>query len=175
MSKTDAFETALLQLLFTNANLANIGDATGLRGSTTAGSFFVSLHTADPGEAGNQTTSECNYTGYARVGVARSGSGWTVTGNSVSPVANIDFVNPTNTTNLPQTATHFGIGTASTGTGNLIYNRDHLDGRDAAADDGQHRHRGLSRWPTTILAPLGPARSRLPPTTSAASTSSASR
>lgn len=121
MSKSNAFETALMSLLFNNSNIANVGDATGLRGSSTAGSLYVSLHTADPGEAGDQTTSECNYTSYARVAVARSAGGFTVTGNSVSPVANVDFAKPTNMTNLPQTATHFGIGTGSSGAGTLLY------------------------------------------------------
>lgn len=73
MSASNAFETALLTLLFNNTNAANIGDATGLRGSTTAGVFYISLHTADPGETGSQTTSESAYTSYARVSVARSG------------------------------------------------------------------------------------------------------
>jgi hypothetical protein len=68
-----------LLLLFNNTNAANIGDATGLRGSTTAGSLYLSLHTADPGETGSQTTSECNYTSYARQAVARSSGGFTIT------------------------------------------------------------------------------------------------
>lgn len=38
MSKTNAFENALLELVFKNTNIANIGDATGLRGSSVAGS-----------------------------------------------------------------------------------------------------------------------------------------
>ena len=118
MSKSNAWETALLQLLFNNTDAANIGDATGLRGSSTAGSLWVSLHTADPGEIGNQSTSEAAYTGYARVGVARSGSGWTVTGNSVSPAATISFPAATGGT---ATVTHFGIGTAQTGNGVLLY------------------------------------------------------
>ena len=120
MSKSDAWETGLLELLFKNTNFANVGDATGLRGSTTAGSLYISLHTADPGEGGSQTTNECNYTSYARVAVTR-GAGFTVTGNSVSPAANATFPNPSNTTNLSQTATHFGIGTAASGAGVLLY------------------------------------------------------
>jgi hypothetical protein len=118
LSKSNAWETDLLNLLFTNANAANIGDATGLRGSTTAGSLYVSLHTADPGEAGDQTTSETTYTGYARVAVARSGAGWTVTGNSVSPAATVAFPACTGGT---ATVTHFGIGTSSSGAGKLLY------------------------------------------------------
>jgi hypothetical protein len=118
MSKTNTWENALLELVFKNTNAANIGDATGLRGSSTAGSFYVSLHTGDPGEAGDQTTSETAYTSYARVAVARSGSGFTVTGNSVSPAANVDFPECTGSTS---TITHFGIGTASSGAGVLLY------------------------------------------------------
>jgi hypothetical protein len=67
----------LLKLVFTNTTWANVGDATGLVGSSVAGSLYVSLHTASPA-AGDQTTSETSYTGYARVAVARSGAGWTV-------------------------------------------------------------------------------------------------
>jgi hypothetical protein len=119
MSLTNAAETAILQLLFENANWANIGDATGLRGSTAAGDWFVSLHTADPGETGTQTTSEISYTGYARMAVARSTAGWTVTGASVVPDANIDFGAMTG--GAGGTVTHFGIGTALSGTGNLIF------------------------------------------------------
>jgi hypothetical protein len=120
-AKTDAFETLFLQLLFQNANAANIGDATGLRGSTTAGQFFVSLHTADPGEAGAQNTSEVSYTGYARVGINRASGagGFTVSGNTVS-----FGTNPTSfgaCTAGSATATHFGIGTASSGAGVLLY------------------------------------------------------
>lgn len=118
MSASNAFETALLALIFENTNAANIGDATGLRGSTTAGSLYVSLHTADPGEAGAQNTSEAGYTSYARVAVARSSSGWTTTGNSVVNDAAINFPAATGGSS---TVTHFGIGTDSSGAGNLLF------------------------------------------------------
>lgn len=119
MSKSNSWENALLLLLFNNTNAANIGDATGLRGSSTAGSLHVSLHTADPGEAGDQTTNEISYTGYSRVAVARSGAGWVVTNNSVSPAATISFGAMTG--GAGGTVTHFGIGTASSGAGVLLY------------------------------------------------------
>lgn len=117
MSKTNTWENDLLLLVFNNTNASLIGDATGLRGSTTAGSLYVSLHTADPGEAGSQTTSEATFTGYARVAVAR-GAAWTVAANAVVPTANIDFPACTAGTN---TITHFGVGTDSTGAGKLLY------------------------------------------------------
>ena len=118
MSATNAFETNLLQHIFQNAAIANIGDATGLPASATAGSLYVSLHTADPGEAGAQTTSEAAYTGYARQAVARSGSGWTVSGNNASNAAAVAF-GPC--TAGSTTLTHFGIGTASGGTGHVLF------------------------------------------------------
>lgn len=118
MSKGNIFENDLLLLIFNNVNIANIGDATGLRASTVAGQLFLSLHTADPGEAGDQSTNEVAYTGYARVGVARSGAGFTVTGNSVSPAVNVDFGA---CTALPATYAFWGIGTSASGAGKLLY------------------------------------------------------
>lgn len=118
MSKSDACENGLLLLIFNNTNFANVGDATGLRGSTAAGSFYVSLHTADPAEGGNQASNEAAYGGYARVAVARAAGGFTVTGSSVSPTANITF--PPGISGAG-TATHFGVGTALTGAGVLLY------------------------------------------------------
>ena len=118
MSKTNAWENGLLLLVFNNSNFANVGDATGLRGSSSAGSLYVSLHTGDPGEAGSQTTSECTYGAYARVAVARSGAGFTVTNDSVSPASIVAFPEATSGS---ETATHFGIGTDSSGAGTLLY------------------------------------------------------
>lgn len=118
MSKTNSWENALALLVFNNTNAANIGDATGLRGSSSAGSLYLSLHTSDPGEAGDQTTNEIAYTSYARVAVARSGSGFTVTGGAIALAANADFPAGTGGSG---TATHFGIGTATSGAGVLLY------------------------------------------------------
>lgn len=117
MSMTNVFETGLLDLIFKNTNLSLIGDATGLRGSSAAGVLYVSLHTADPNEAGDQSTSEATYTGYARVAVARSGSGWTVVGNNVSNAVAVVFPTCSAGSN---TITHFGIGTESSGAGKLL-------------------------------------------------------
>lgn len=118
MSKSNSWENSMLLLLFNNTNVANVGDATGLRGSTTAGSLYVSLHTADPGEAGDQTTNEATYTSYARVAVARTSGGWTITANVVNPTGAITFPAGTGGSG---TVTHFGIGTASSGAGVLLY------------------------------------------------------
>jgi len=118
MSATNAFETALLTLYFNNTDHANIGDAAGLQNSATAGSFYVSLHTADPGETGTQATSETAYGSYARQAVARSGAGWTVSGNTASNTAAINWPACSSGTS---TITHFGIGTDVSGTGNLLF------------------------------------------------------
>lgn len=118
MSKSNACENSLLLLIFNNTDFALIGDAAGLQNSATAGNLYFSLHTADPGEAGNQTTSEITYTSYARVAVARSGAGFTVTANSVSPAATVSFPAGTGGSG---TATHFGVGTDASGAGVLLY------------------------------------------------------
>lgn len=118
MSKGNTFENDLLLLLFNNTNIANIGDATGVRGSSAAGSLYMALHSADPGEAGDQTTNEVAYTSYARVAIARSGSGFTVSGNSVSTAANTDFPAATGGS---ASATHWSIGSASAGAGKILY------------------------------------------------------
>ena len=118
MSKSNTFENDLLLLVFNNTDITLIGDAAGLQNSAAAGSLYVSLHTSDPGEAGDQTTNGTAYTDYARVAVARSGAGWTVTGNAVANAALVQF---------PQcgvtgaTLTHFGVGTDSSGAGKLLY------------------------------------------------------
>lgn len=115
MSKGNTFENDWLKLIFNATAIANIADNAA---SSPLTNLYVSLHTADPGEAGDQTTSEATYTSYARVAVARTSGGFTVTGNSVSPAANIDFPAATGGTN---TITHFAIGTASSGAGKLLY------------------------------------------------------
>lgn len=115
MSKGNTYENDLLLLIFNATAIANIADNAGTSPLT---NLYVSLHTADPGEAGDQTTNEIAYTSYARVAVARSGSGWTVSGNSVSPAATISFPAGSGGSG---TATYFGVGTASSGAGKLLY------------------------------------------------------
>lgn len=115
MSKTNNWENSILSLLFNATATTNVADNAA---SSPLTNLYVSLHTSDPGETGTQSTSECNYGSYARVAVARSGSGWTVTANSVSPASAINFPEATSGTN---TATHFGIGSLSSGSGVLYY------------------------------------------------------
>ena len=115
MSKTNAFETDLLELIF---NATTLEDLAENKVTSPAANLYVSLHTGDPGETGDQTTSEATYTSYARVAVARTSGGWTITGNTADNTAAITFPQCTGGSN---TITHFGIGNASTGAGYLIY------------------------------------------------------
>lgn len=114
-TKSDSLENSLLKLLFNAVAIANVADNAASSPLTT---LKVSLHTAEPGDAGDQTTSEATYGGYARVSVNRTTGGWVVTANSVSPAATISFPECTAGSN---TITHFGIGTATSGAGILHY------------------------------------------------------
>lgn len=116
MSKGNTFENDWLKLIFNATAIANIADNAA---SSPLTNLYVSLHTADPGEAGDQATNETAYAGYARQAVARSGAGFTVSGNSVSPAANVDF--PECTASPGAAITHFAIGTAVSGGGKLLY------------------------------------------------------
>ena len=118
MSKSNNFENQLLLLIFNNTDIANVGDAAGLQNSVTAGSLYVALHTADPGEAGTQATSEATYTGYARVAVARSGAGWTVAANAVSNAAAVAFGACTAGSS---TCTYFSVGKEVSGATDILY------------------------------------------------------
>lgn len=105
MSASNAFETDLLELIFNGTTIGNLADDAGTSPATT---ITVALHTSDPGEAGTQSTNEATYTSYARVTVNRNSGGWTVSGNSVSPVANIEFPAATGGS---ETITHWSVGT----------------------------------------------------------------
>lgn len=118
MSKSNTFENDLLLLIFNNTDIADIGDAGGLQNSATAGSLYVALHTGDPGEGGTATTSESAYGSYARVAVARTAGGWTVSGNTASNTALVQFPECSSGS---ETITHVSITTASSGASKILY------------------------------------------------------
>lgn len=120
MSMSDSAESNAWKLIFQNITWAGVGDATGMVGSTVPGSLYVALHTADPGEAGSQTTNETSYTSYARVGVVRSAVGWTLSGTSPTQVANAAAVAFPQCGVTGATLTHFSIGKASSGAGEIV-------------------------------------------------------
>ncbi len=117
MSMSNTAEAAWMALLFQNITWANVGDAGGLLKSVADGSFYISLHTADPGEAGDQTTSEANYTSYARVAVARDNTKWGLTANVIDNLALITFPACTGGSS---TCTYGAIGRDTAGAGMII-------------------------------------------------------
>jgi len=117
--KSNYLQQGVLALIFNATALSNIADNAAVSPLT---NLYVALHTADPTNGGNQSSNEISYTSYARVAVARTAGGWTVSGSSptqVSPAANITF--PTSTGGAGGTASFWSVGTASSGAGNLLY------------------------------------------------------
>lgn len=120
MSKGETYKNQYLLHLFNNANIPGIGDGTGLRGSSSVGSLYVALHTANPAGAGNdQTTFEISYTGYARVPLLRDSSCFVVAGAVAAFTSTVTF--PLMTGGAGGTATHFSIGVAASGASMLLY------------------------------------------------------
>lgn len=115
MSKGNTFENDLVKLIFNATAIANLADNAA---SSPLTNLYLSLHTADPGEAGDQTTNETSYGGYARLAVARTSGGFTITNNEAALTANADFPEATSGT---ATITHFAVGTASSGAGKILY------------------------------------------------------
>lgn len=115
MSKSNSLENALMLLLFNATTFNGIAENDSTSPNT---DLYVSLHTADPGEGGSQTTSECAYGSYARVAVARSGAGWTVTNNTATNAALVQFPQCSSGS---ETATYVGVGLGSSGAGTLLY------------------------------------------------------
>jgi hypothetical protein len=113
MTMSNAAEENFFQLLFQAATWTNVATASGTI-------HYLSLHTSNPGETGNQLTNEIAYTNYARVAVTRNGTNWGVTPGDPTVAANLlAFVFPTCGA-TPGTATHFGIGTLVSGAGELL-------------------------------------------------------
>ena len=78
--------------------------------------IYLALHTADPTSAGNQSTSEANYTGYVRIPITRAGGGWSGT-NPLSNTALAQFGICTAGTN---TLTYVSLGTVVAGAGQIL-------------------------------------------------------
>lgn len=107
MSKSNTFENDIMAFTFNNTAVSGIGTT-----------LYVALHTGDPGEAGDQTTSEAAYAGYTRIGVNRNSGGFTVSGNQASNTAEVLF--PTST-NGPEVITHVSVGVNASGASKILY------------------------------------------------------
>ena len=121
MSKSNQWESDLLKLYFQNVPSAGVGDAGGLQPSGAAGNAYVALHTADPGEAGTQATSEATYTGYVRQAVVRSAVGWTISGTAPTQAANAATITYPACTAGGDSLTHFSVGDDLVGAGKIRY------------------------------------------------------
>ena len=115
MSFSNQFEADILGLIFNATAISGLADNAS---ASPLANLYVALHTADPGEGGNQATSEVNYTGYARVAVQRTGAGWTLAGQTISPTAVIEFGEMMAGT--AGTAVYASVGTAASGAGKII-------------------------------------------------------
>lgn len=114
--KGSTFASQLLGLIFNGTTIPNLAiNAT----SSPFTVLYCSLHTADPTATGNQTSSEVTYTSYTRLSVARTSSGFTITGASVSPTANLIWATPTGAAG--QTAAFWAVGTSVSGVGQILY------------------------------------------------------
>jgi len=115
MPKSTTTCNNLLKLVFNATNWANVADNAS---SSPYTNLYLSLHTADPGVGNAQTTNETSYTNYARIAVARTSGGWTVSTNTASNTALAQFAQCGAS---GATLTHVAIGTASSGAGNVLY------------------------------------------------------
>lgn len=115
MPKSTTFSNDLAALIFNATAIANIADNAA---SSPLTSLYLSLHTASPGIGGSQLTNETAYTNYVRVAVTRNSSGWTVSGGAATLNALTQFAQCGVT---GATVTHVAIGTASSGSGKVLY------------------------------------------------------
>ena len=115
MSKSNAFETALLNLIFNATTYNGIAENDTTSPLT---NLYVALHTADPAEGGSQTANEAAYGSYARVAVARTAGGWTISGNAATNAALIQFPQCTSGS---ESITHASVGFLASGAGEILY------------------------------------------------------
>jgi hypothetical protein len=116
MPKSTATCNSILALIFNATAWADIAENDS---SSPASNLYLSLHTASPGVGNNQTTNETAYTNYARVAVARTTGGWDAP--SAGATANAALIQFAQCGVTGATITHVAIGTASSGTGTVLY------------------------------------------------------
>ncbi len=111
---TDLFEDDLLDLIFTNVDAPNVGDAGGLQKSVADGNWHISLHTGDAisDTTTTQDISEAAYTNYLRQAVPRNVTDWTVASGNADNDNAISFPQ---SGSGPETETDVGLGFATSG------------------------------------------------------------
>lgn len=108
MATGNTWRNDVLRLYFLGASIPNVADNAAVSPFT---EHTIALHTADPGAGGSQSTNETSYGGYARKTISRDTAGWVVTGNSVSPAADVDFALCTGSPGSP--ITHWSVSRGS--------------------------------------------------------------
>ena len=111
MSLTNSTEASILALYFNATTWADIAENDTTSPAT---SLYLSAHTSDPGETGDQTTNETSYGAYARIQTTRNGTDWPLTSQTINLGATESFPQASSGT---ATLTHFAIGTAASSTG----------------------------------------------------------
>ena len=105
MSKADAFSDMLILATFGNG-FFSIPDP-----------VYVALHTADPGPAGDQSTNEADFGGYARQPLNKI-TDWNINTNQAANASDVVFPAATG---AGTTVTHWSLGAGVTGAGALVY------------------------------------------------------
>lgn len=109
------FANNLLKLFLNGTPIANLAD-NAASGPLT--NLYLALHTAAPSDSGDQTASEAAYSGYSRVAVPRSTSGFTAAVGGTSALASsVDFPAAGGS---GATITHWSVGTTASGAGVMI-------------------------------------------------------
>jgi hypothetical protein len=113
--KSDTFRNDINKLVFNATAIANVADNAA---SAPLTNLFLALHTAWPGAAGVQNTSEAAYGAYARQSVARTSGGFTCTADDVTLTASISFPQASSGT---ETLMFFSVGVASSGATKILH------------------------------------------------------
>jgi len=116
MPKSTSASNSILALIFNATAWADIAENDS---SSPATNLYLSLHTADPGVGGSQTTNETSYTNYARIAIARTTGGWDVPSGGAT--ANAALAQFAQCGASGATLTHVAIGTGSSGAGLVLY------------------------------------------------------
>jgi len=117
MPKSTSVCDSIIDLIFHGTAWADIAENDS---STPLTSYWIGLHTANPGVGGSQLTSEATYGSYARKEVTRNIGGWeNSSGGETSNAAILQFIEATaGATNEIQ---YISIGKASSGAGLVLY------------------------------------------------------
>lgn len=116
MPKSTTFCNNVIDLILRGTAIADLAE----NDSTSPNAdVYLSLHTADPGVGGAQTTNEASYTGYARLAVDRTGTGWDAAASGAT--SNSALAQFAECTAGSATVTYVAIGTASSGAGKVLW------------------------------------------------------